>query len=57
MAIHGGLPVRAFMHARGLNCYRSCPRGCIADETAYYLFWKCAYAQYLLKALSTEFGP
>ncbi|KAJ1112558.1 hypothetical protein NDU88_000820 [Pleurodeles waltl] len=56
MAIQGGLPVRAFMHARGLNRYKSCPRGCTADETTYHLFWECAYAQDLLKALSTELG-
>ncbi|KAJ1217968.1 hypothetical protein NDU88_005555 [Pleurodeles waltl] len=56
MAIQGGLPVRAFMHARGLNRYKSCPRGCTVDETTYHLFWECAYAQDLLKALSTELG-
>ncbi|KAJ1175067.1 hypothetical protein NDU88_000358 [Pleurodeles waltl] len=56
MAIQEGLPVRAFMHARGLNRYKSCPRGCTADETTNHLFWKCAYTQDLLKALSTELG-
>ncbi|KAJ1214462.1 hypothetical protein NDU88_002081 [Pleurodeles waltl] len=56
LAIQGGLPVRAFMHARGLNRYKSCPRGCTADETTYHLFWECAYAQDLLKALSMELG-
>ncbi|KAJ1128175.1 hypothetical protein NDU88_006554 [Pleurodeles waltl] len=56
MAIQGGLPVRAFMHARGLNRYKPCLRGCTADETSYHLLWECAYAQDLLKALSTELG-
>ncbi|KAJ1185214.1 hypothetical protein NDU88_002008 [Pleurodeles waltl] len=56
MAIQGGLPIRAFMHAGGLNRYKSCPRGYTADETTYHLFWECAYTQDLLKALSTELG-
>ncbi|KAJ1110725.1 hypothetical protein NDU88_008073 [Pleurodeles waltl] len=56
IAIQGGLPVRAFTHARGLNRYKSCRRGCTADETTYHLFWECTHAQYLLKALSMEFG-
>ncbi|KAJ1182769.1 hypothetical protein NDU88_007950 [Pleurodeles waltl] len=41
---------------RGLNRYKPCPRGCTADETFYHLFSEGAYAQDLLKALSTELG-
>ncbi|KAJ1197973.1 hypothetical protein NDU88_001817 [Pleurodeles waltl] len=54
MAIQGGLPVRAFMHARGLNQYKSCLKGSITDEASYHLFWECTYTLDLLKALSIK---
>ncbi|KAJ1149773.1 hypothetical protein NDU88_002578 [Pleurodeles waltl] len=57
MALQGGLPVRSFMHARGLNRYKSCPRGCTADETTYHLFWEFAYTQDLMKAYARSLGP
>ncbi|KAJ1160992.1 hypothetical protein NDU88_001481 [Pleurodeles waltl] len=36
MAMKGGLPVRSFMHSRGLYRHRECPRGCPAEETTYF---------------------
>ncbi|KAJ1219095.1 hypothetical protein NDU88_006666 [Pleurodeles waltl] len=47
MVMKGGLPFRSFMHLRGLCPHRECPRGCLAEETAYHLFWDCCFAQRL----------
>ncbi|KAM4699100.1 uncharacterized protein O3C94_000703 [Discoglossus pictus] len=54
MAIQGGLPLRQFMHARGLCKYRHCPRGCTAEETSLHVFWQCPFAQNLLDSLADE---
>ncbi|KAM4675847.1 uncharacterized protein O3C94_008459 [Discoglossus pictus] len=54
MAIQGGLPLRQFMHARGLCRYRHCPRGCAAEETSLHVFWQCPFAQNLLDSLADE---
>ncbi|KAM4677990.1 uncharacterized protein O3C94_009997 [Discoglossus pictus] len=54
MAIQGGLPLRQFMHARGLCRYRHCPRGCTAEETSLHVFWQCPFAQNLLDSLADE---
>ncbi|KAM4694287.1 uncharacterized protein O3C94_004738 [Discoglossus pictus] len=54
MAIQGGLPLRQFMHARGLCRHRHCPRGCVAEETALHVFWQCPFAQDLLDCVADK---
>ncbi|KAM4690226.1 LOW QUALITY PROTEIN: uncharacterized protein WCC33_017639 [Rhinophrynus dorsalis] len=54
MTIQGGLPLRTFMHARGLCRYRHCPTCIVAEETALHVFWQCPFAQALLDALKLE---
>ncbi|KAJ1167540.1 hypothetical protein NDU88_007931 [Pleurodeles waltl] len=54
MAVKGGLPVRSFMHSRGLCPHRECQRGCPAEEPTYHLFWACPFAQRLRGALKQE---
>ncbi|XP_078528101.1 uncharacterized protein LOC144807961 [Lissotriton helveticus] len=54
MSVKGGLPVRSFMHSRGLCPHRNCPRGCPAEESAHHLFWACPFAQRLRAALRQE---
>ncbi|KAM8921337.1 uncharacterized protein RCH25_016054 [Pelodytes ibericus] len=54
MAIQGGLPLRTFMHARGLCRYRHCPHCVVAEETALHAFWQCPFAQALMNALTPE---
>ncbi|KAM9316078.1 uncharacterized protein PAF06_007036 [Gastrophryne carolinensis] len=53
-AIQGGLPIRTFMHDRGLSRYRHCPLCVVCEETSRHLFWDCSYAQALLDALGSE---
>ncbi|KAM9330996.1 uncharacterized protein PAF06_019337 [Gastrophryne carolinensis] len=53
-AIQGGLPVRSFLHARGLINYRHCPMCVIHEETSFHIMWDCPYAQDLLDALGPE---
>ncbi|KAM9311824.1 uncharacterized protein PAF06_009687 [Gastrophryne carolinensis] len=53
-AIQGGLPIRTFMHDRGLSRYRHCPLFVVCEETSRHLFWDCSYAQALLDALGSE---
>lgn len=54
MAIQGGLPLRTFLHARGLCSTRYCPRCPLSEETPVHLFWQCPFAQAVLKALDNE---
>ncbi|KAJ1186601.1 hypothetical protein NDU88_003382 [Pleurodeles waltl] len=54
---HPGRPASESLHARkGAQPIQALPRGCTAEEATYHLFWERAYAQDLLKALSTELG-
>ncbi|XP_078528939.1 uncharacterized protein LOC144806451 [Lissotriton helveticus] len=54
MSVKGGLPVRSFMHSRGLCPHRNCPRGCPTEESAHHLFWACPFAQRLRAVLRQE---
>ncbi|XP_078075400.1 uncharacterized protein LOC144497833 [Mustelus asterias] len=46
LVVRRALPVRSFMHARGLNLTTRCPRsGCGADETVAHLLVECAFAK------------
>lgn len=52
MAIQEGLPLRTFMHARGLCNTRHCSRCPLVEETPLHLSWP--FAQALLDALENE---
>ncbi|KAM9316586.1 LOW QUALITY PROTEIN: uncharacterized protein PAF06_007630 [Gastrophryne carolinensis] len=52
-AIQGGLPMRTFMHDRGLSRYRHCPLCVVCEETSSPI-WDCSYAQALLDTLGSE---
>ena len=45
LVVRRALPVRSFMHARGLNTTARCPgSGCGGDETVAHILVKCAFA-------------